>query len=191
MQCTSREIAVVIDKCSPAWHDVESCITIVLNVGSQWPESVLLIAKDWTRIVSYHVDDPVVHPSLDGICVVQTSDSRRDDTLSAPALSSIKADLFQPGLVERDLFRCIGVRRVGQVGVRTGFESVVQRLDIQKAYNVCEMCAKASRCSSSANQFSSSSISAHSRLHVYWEGVAGQMLVPVPGGFVYSGLPSG
>ena len=69
LQRTSWEIAVVVDKCSPARHDVESSITVICNGSRQRPECALWVAKGWPRVVSHHIDDTIIHPGLNGICV--------------------------------------------------------------------------------------------------------------------------
>lgn len=94
LQSAVGEITVVVDERSPAWHHIETSISIALDSGSQRPESALRVAKKWSRIVSNDVGNTVVHPSFDGIGVVQTRNRGWDKPLRTPPLGSIKPNLL-------------------------------------------------------------------------------------------------
>jgi hypothetical protein len=107
LQCASRKVTVVVDERSPSRHDIESSVSVPCDSRRQRPESILLISKNRSRVVSDHVLDSIIHPSLNSIRVMETSNRGRDDAIVAKAFGLIQPNLLQPSSVEGYLLRCI------------------------------------------------------------------------------------
>lgn len=90
---------VVVDVGSPAGNDGCSSVSVGSDGADEWPELVLLVHQDRTRVVTNNVLDTVVEPCLDSITVVHTSDRRRDDTVGTELVTGCDADLREPCLV--------------------------------------------------------------------------------------------
>lgn len=105
-------IAVVVDGSSPAGNDDKTVVSVVGNVGDQGPKLVLAVHEDGASVVTDDSSDTVVHPSLDGISVVETSDGRRDETVGRELGGVPDGQLLHPCNVELDLLGGVGVSGV-------------------------------------------------------------------------------
>ena len=77
-----------------------------------------------TSVVTNNIANPVLHPRPDRISVVQTGNSRGNNTLGREVSRARKAHLLQPRLVKLDLERRIPVRSVVQLLVRESVRHV-------------------------------------------------------------------
>ena len=100
LQRASRKIAVVVDYRSPSRHHVDAGKPIPCYGGVQRPEAVLSVQKQWPRVISYDIYNPIIFPGLQCVRIVQPSDGWGNNTIGAEALSSIKTNLPEPSLVE-------------------------------------------------------------------------------------------
>ena len=105
MQSASWKVTVVVYDSSPPWHDIDSSISVGRYRGVERPESVLCVEEQGSRVVTDNIDNSIILPSLESIRIMQARNRRRDDPIGAKACSSVKANLLEPGLVERNLLR--------------------------------------------------------------------------------------
>jgi hypothetical protein len=116
LQGAGWQITVVVNEGRPTWHDIQACISISSYRGVEGPERVR-VAEQWTCVVTDDIEYAIIHPPLNDVCVVEARDGRRDDARVTPAFRRIKTDLLEPGPVEGNLFRRIGICPIGQVGM--------------------------------------------------------------------------
>lgn len=115
-------ITVVVDVCWPSWNDIQSRVAVARDVGCQRVHDILSISQERTAVVTNNICNTVIDPSLDGITVVETSDSRWNDTVWAELGGGCDTRLGEPGLVPLDLTGDIEVSSIvfGLVGECVG-----------------------------------------------------------------------
>ena len=94
LQRASRKITVVVNESSPSRHNIKSSIPVSCNGGGQRPETILLVSENRSRVVSDHVGDAIIHPPLNRICVMKTSDRGRDYAFCTKATGLVQPDLL-------------------------------------------------------------------------------------------------
>lgn len=97
---TVWQITIIVNGCGPSWDDDQSSISVDSVRRDGRPEFVLLVSQNRTCVVANHMLDPVVHPSLDDIGIVKTSDSRRNETICRVLLGRRETSLLEPSSVE-------------------------------------------------------------------------------------------
>lgn len=125
-------VAVVVDGCCPARDDGQTSVAVA---GDGCRESIegVRVAQHGAGVVTDHELDAVVHPCLDSITVVQTSDGGRDETVCRELVASGDANLLHPRDVEVNLAARIVVGSIVELlvreGVRYGSENVLVVLE--------------------------------------------------------------
>ena len=67
------------------------------------------VSQRWPRVVPNNNSNPIVHPSLDGIPVVEASDSRWNQSGRGETCAVPQSDLLEPGNVKVDFPACVVV----------------------------------------------------------------------------------
>lgn len=95
-------------KTHPSWHDDQSSVSIVSYSSNVRPVLVDGVLEDRSCVVTNDIEDAIVHPGLDHITVMKTSDRWWDKTIWREMKGSIDGRLVHPGSVEHNLLVGIG-----------------------------------------------------------------------------------
>lgn len=115
-----RGVAVVVDGGCPAREDSQPCVPIAGHSGDERVEGVVWVAEHGTSVVTDDILDAVVHPGLDGITVVQTSNGRRNESVGRELVAGPQSNLLHPRNVECNLAVCVIVSGVVEFLMREG-----------------------------------------------------------------------
>lgn len=93
--------------------------------------STYLVPQHGPRVVSHHVNDPIILPRPQHVPIMQPCDRRRDQAVRAePCRVPREPDLREPRLVPRDLLFRVKVRRLVERLMRERVRDVVEGVPI-------------------------------------------------------------
>jgi hypothetical protein len=126
----SRSVAVVVNASGPAGVDLNTIETVVGDGGEERPHGILGVQKSRAGVVTNAVSNAICPPGAQGITVVQTSDSRRNDTVGSELGSLVNTDGLEPSLVEADLLVNISVGGVVLLLMSKGVGDVTELVEV-------------------------------------------------------------
>lgn len=130
--CAIGKVAVVVDCRGPTRDNVQASIAVERDIADEWPILIDWVCQDRTRVVSNHSRDAIVDSGLNSIAVVETSDTRGDQTSGRESLGVPAAGLFQPRNVEGEFAVGVRVSCIVQVFVRKRVRDVGKGIQIRR-----------------------------------------------------------